>query len=75
MVAPGFAASTHASCISATTRPARRITAIWSGVFRSTIDSRAAAGFDDFDEALEHVVAFADSAHLGEHVALGGSSR
>ena len=72
VVAPGLAASVHASCISATTRarPAHERDLLG----RLAQDHRAsvtyAAGVDDLDEALEHVVAFADTADLREHAAL-----
>ena len=70
VVAPGLAARAHASCISATTAPARRITAICCGVLRSDhrrgdppvrrrfADDRSSA---TLTQSLEHVVAFADA--------------
>ena len=54
--APGRAARIHTSCISATTVPARRISAIWSGTSRVITPARIES-FDLADDALEHEIA------------------
>src|SRR5687768_12620500 len=79
VVAPGRAAAVHFSCISATTRPALRMRAIWAGVLRViTAVSRSpgaprggepelANGSDRLDHPVEHIVGVADTVDGGEH--------
>ena len=76
VVAPGFAAAVHSSCISATTRPARRMRAIWAGVLRRTIYVRViAVPSIDFDDPFEDLVALADAVDHGRALPARGSSR
>src|SRR5688500_125042 len=79
VVAPGRAAAVHFSCISATTRPALRMRAIWAGVLRViTAGSRSPRAprrgeaeltdrSDGLHHPLEHVVGVADTVDGGEH--------
>src|SRR5262245_43523151 len=66
VVAPATAARVHASCISATTAPARRMWAIWAAVLRRTIGGSGDLLVADLDEPLEDLVALADTVDRGE---------
>src|SRR3954470_6824234 len=67
---PGFTASRTHSCISATTRPARRILANSSGVrFMSSVAAISAV-VDGPDQPGRHIVGAAHAVHLYQLVAL-----
>src|SRR5687767_7651125 len=79
VVAPGRAAAVHFSCISATTRPALRMRAIWAGVLRVITavfpspgaprrgEAELADRSDRLDHPFEHVVGVADPVNGGQH--------
>src|SRR3954466_13324942 len=72
VVTPGLAASRMQACISATTRPARRILASSSGVRRISAPSMPAfaAVVDGPDQASGDVVGAAHAVHLHQPVLL-----
>src|SRR5689334_15198443 len=77
VVTPGAMASRMAACISATTRPARRMTAIWSAVRTAGVRAKstgpasgAAVGFDRLEHPGEHLVGAPEPVDLDQQAAL-----
>src|SRR5690348_12497590 len=79
VVTPGRTAARICSCISATTRPARRMCAISSGVRCTDVEraiftggsSDRGPGVHGVDQALEHLVGLALAVDLDQQAPLG----